>query len=79
MGTIKMCNLPNEEIQIGFSGPIYNERHQEVCFLACINRFSKFPTAEVFNRANADKFLKFLQEYVLLQGIPRSIRLDQAR
>ena len=34
---------------------------------------------EVFDRANADNILKFLQKYVLLHGIPRSIRLDQAR
>ena len=33
----------------------------------------------MFDRANADNILKFLQEYVLLHGIPRTIRLDQAR
>ena len=33
----------------------------------------------MFDRANADNILKFLQEYVLLHGIPRAIRLDQAR
>ena len=55
------------------------EKNQEVYFLACKDRFSKFPTAEVFDRANADNILKFLQEYDLLHGIPRSYRLDQAR
>ena len=60
-------------------GPIYNEKNQEVYFLACIDRFSKLPTAEIFDRVNADNILKFLQEYVLLHGIPRSIRLDQAQ
>ena len=74
-----MCNVPNEEIQIDFGGPINNEKNQEVYFLACIDRCSKFLTAEVFVRANADDILKFLQEYVLLQRIPRSIRLHQAR
>ena len=48
-------------------------------FLACIDRSSTFPSAEVFDRANADNILKFLQKYVLLHGVPRSIRLDQAR
>ena len=76
---LKLCKVPSEEMQIDFGGPIYNEKNQEVCFLACIDRFSKFPTAEVFDRADADNILKFLQEYVLLHGIPRSIRLDQAR
>ena len=76
---LKLCKVPNGKIQIDFGGPIYNEKNQEIYFLACIDRFSKFPTAEVFDRANADNILKFFQEYVLLHGIPRAIRLDQAR
>ena len=76
---LKLCKVPNEEIQIDFVGPIYNEKNQEVYFLACKDRFSKFPTAEVFDRANADNILKLPQGYVLLHGIPRTIRLDQAR
>ena len=39
----------------------------------------KISTAEVFDSANADNILKFIQEHVLLHGIPRTIRLDQAR
>ena len=76
---LKLCKVPTEGVQNHFGGPIYNEKNQEVYFIACIDRFSKFPTAEVFDSSNADNFLKFLQEYVLLHGIPRSIRLDQAR
>ena len=59
---LKLCKVPNEEIQIDFGGPIYNEKNQEIYFLACIDRFSKFLTAEVFDRANADNILKFPQE-----------------
>ena len=66
-------------MQIDFVGQIYNEKNQEVYYLACIDRFSKFATAEVFDRANAEDILKFLQEYVFLHGIPRTIRLDQAQ
>ena len=76
---LKLCKVPNEEIQIAFGGPVNNEKNQEIYFLASIDRFSKFQTAEVFDRSNADNILKFLQEYVLLHGIPRTIRLDQAR
>ena len=76
---LKLCKVPIEEIQIDFGGPIYNEKNQEIYFLACMDRFSKFPKAEVFDRANAENILKFLQEYVLLHGVPRAIRLDQAR
>ena len=79
LAQLKLCKVPNEEIQINFGGPIYQEKSREIYFLACIDRFSKFPTAEVFDRANANNILKFLQEYVLLHKIPRSIRLDQTR
>ena len=48
---LKLCKVQNEEIQIDFSEPIYKEKNQEVYFLSCIDRFSKFPTAEVFDRA----------------------------
>ena len=41
--------------------------------------FSKFATAELFDRANGQNISKFLQKYVLLHGIPRTIRLDQAQ
>ena len=40
---------------------------------------SKFPTTAVFDWPNADNILKFLQDHVSLHGIPRTIRLDQAR
>ena len=70
---LKLCRVPNEEIQIDFGGPIYNEMNQEVYFLACTDRFSKFPTKAVFDRASADNILKFLHEYGLLHGIPCTI------
>ena len=79
LAPLKLCKVPNEEIQIDFGGPIYNEKNQEIYFLAFIDRFSKLPIAEVFDRANADNILKFLQEHVSLHGIPRRISLDQAR
>ena len=71
--------IPNEEFKIEFGGPIYNEKNQEIYFLACIDRFFQFPSAEVFGRANSDNILTFPQKYIWLHGITRSIRLDQAR
>ena len=50
---LKLCKVSNDEIQIDFGGPIYNEKNQEVYILACIDRFSKFPTEVVFHKANA--------------------------
>ena len=73
------CSEPNEEIQIDFSGPNTNEKNQDIHFLACIDRFSKYPTVEVLDKANGPNVIKFSDEYIQIHGVPRNIRLDQAR
>ena len=73
------CSEPSEEIQIDFGGPITNEKDQYIHFLACIDRFSKYPTVEVFDKTNGPKVIKLLDEYIQKHGVPRNIRLDQAR
>ena len=69
----------NEKIQIDFGGPITNEKDQYKHFLACIHRFSKYPTVEVFDKAIEPNVIKFLDEYIQIHGVSRNIRLDQAR
>ena len=76
---LKPCVEPNEEIQLDFGGPILDGQGREVYFLACIDRFSKFPTLKLCNNANATNIEHFLTKYIAIQGVPRSIRMDQAR
>ena len=73
------CSEPNGEIQIDFDGFITNEKDQDLHFLACIDRVSKYPTAEVFDKANGPNVIKYLGEYIQIHGVPRNISLDQAR
>ena len=73
------CSEPNEEIQINFGGPIKNEKDQDIYFLPCIDHFSKFPTVEVLDKANGLNVIKFLDDYIHIHGVPRNVRLDQAR
>ena len=73
------CVEPNQEIQIDFGGPIFDEKNNEVYFLAAIDRFSKYPTAYIYEKANGPNVLTFLDIYLETHGIPRSIRLDQAK
>ena len=73
------CSEPNEELQIDFGGPITEEKNQDIHFLACIDRFSKYPTVEVLDKATGPNVIKFLDEYIQIHGVPRNIRLDQAR
>ena len=73
------CVEPNQEIQPDFGGPILDEKDNEVYFLAAIDRFSKYPTAYIYDKANRPNVLKFLDMYIETHGITRSIRLDQAK
>ena len=73
------CIVPNQEIQIDFAGPINNEKEHEIYILTCIDRFSKYPSAEIFENANASNVIKFLDKYIHTHGVPRSVRIDQAR
>ena len=75
----KPCIVPNQEIQIDFAGPINNEKDHEIYILICIDRFSKYPSAEIFDNANASNVIKFLDNYKHIHGVPRSLRIDQAR
>ena len=73
-----LCQEPNEEIQIDFGGPILNEKGKEIYFLTCIDRYSMYPTIDIFEKANRTNVVKFLRENAYDHGIPRTIRLDQA-
>ena len=73
------CVYPIQEIQIDFGGPIFDEKGNEIYFLAAIDRFSKYPSACIYDKANGPNVLTFLDRYIENHGIPRSIRLDQAK
>ena len=72
------CSEPNEEIQVEFGQPITSEKEQKIHFLACIVCFYKYPTVEVFDKSNGPEVVKFLDEYIHNNGVPRIVRLDQA-
>ena len=71
----KLCIVPNQEVQIDFAGPINNEIGHEIYILTCNDRFSKYPSAENFDNANA-YVIKFLDNYIQIHGVPRSLRID---
>ena len=73
------CIVPNQEIQKDFAGPINNEKEHEIYILTCVDRFSKYPSAEIVENANAMNVKKFLNNYIHTHGVPRSLRIDQAR
>ena len=44
-----------------------------------MDRYSNYPTAEIVNNASGSNVIKFLNKYINHHGVPRAIRLDQAR
>ena len=73
------CVEPNEEIQINFVGPILNKKGKEQFLNTSIDRYSKYPTGEIVNNASSTNVIKFLDNYIYNRGVPRTVRLDQAR
>ena len=65
-------------MQIEFGGPIFVEKGNEVYFLAAIDRFSKYSTACLYEKANGPNVLKLWDMYIGTHGLFCSIRLDQA-
>ena len=74
-----LCIVPNQEIQIDFAGPINNENEHEIYILTCIDRFSKYPSAELVDIANSSNVIRILDNYIQIHGVPCSLRIDQAR
>ena len=70
---------PNDEIQIDFGGPIINEKGKEQYFIINVDRYSKYPIAEIVSNASGTNVIKFLNNYIYNHGVPKTITLDQAR
>ena len=49
---LRNCSEPNQEIQLDFVGPITSEKDHDILSIACIDRFSKLATVEVFDKAH---------------------------
>ena len=72
----KPCIVPNQATQIDFAGPINNEKDHEFYFLTCVDKFIKYPSAENFDNANASNVINFLDNYIHIHGVPRSLRIE---
>ena len=77
--SLPKCIEPNDQIQINFGGPITNEKNIEQYFTTSVDRHSNNPTAEIVDNASVSNAIKFLNKYIYSHGLPRTIRLDQAK
>ena len=71
---------PNEKLQMDFAGPIpFRNYTDNYYILVLVDRYSRFPTAQVYKNCDASTAIEFLEEYCKFHGIPRSLRCDQAQ
>ena len=43
----------------------------------CLNRFSKFPSAQITSGTSSKSVINFLRKYITLHGLPRTVKTDQ--
>ena len=65
---VNYVRTPNEEFRIDFGGPILNEKDKEIYFLTCIDRYSNFPTVEIFEKVNGPMSLNFFENMNIIMG-----------
>ena len=70
-------NNPNEEIQLEFIKPI-TERNHGFYILLFMDRYSKWPAASFCASTDGETAVKFLEQYIRLNGVPKTIRTDKA-
>ena len=56
-----------------------SKKDQDIYFLACINRFLKYPTVETLDKTNQPNVVIFLGDYIQLLGVPINSILEEAR
>ena len=80
LGKFPTLEEPNEELQMDFAGPIPFRNHVDNYYiLVTVDRYSRFPTAQVYKYCDTSTAIEYLEEYCKLHGIPRSLRGDQAQ
>ena len=65
-----------QEIQLNFAGPIKAKSRGDVYIIVAVDRFSKWPTAQICKRTDSRTVIKFLTKYCTDNGTPRTIRTD---
>ena len=76
-GKLSTVEEPNQEIELDLAGPLPLIWGTKKYILVCVDRFSKFPSAQITSSTSAKSIISFLSKYITLHGIPRTIKTDQ--
>ena len=70
---------PNEEVQLDFVGPLPDELNKDAYILVAIDKWSKLLTVKFVSNTTADIVIKFMQRYILNNGVPHRLKCDQTQ
>ena len=73
---LEVLSKPNQETQLEDAGPRKLKTRGDVYNLVAVDRFSKWPTAQICKNTDTRTVLKFLTKNCSDKGIPRSIRTN---
>ena len=74
---LPLLSGPNEELQLYYSGPLFDSFGNSMYILVAIDRYSKYPSAMITRSTGGRKIIKFLKSYIQQHKIPKSIKTDQ--
>ena len=73
---LPQAEKPNQEIQLDFIGPI-RFKHRRFYILISIGRYSRWPAVCICEAPTSKTAKIFLEQNILLNGIPQTIRTDK--
>ena len=76
-GKLSTVKEPDQEMELDFAGPLPLVWGTKKYILVCVDRFSKFPSAQIKSSTTVKSIINFLSNYIALHGIPRTIKTDQ--
>ena len=62
---LEILSEPIQEIQLNFAGPVKSKTRGNVYILVAVDRFSKWPTAQICKNTDSRTVLKFLTKYIV--------------
>ena len=68
LGKLPTIEEPNQEVELDFAGPLPLVWGTKKYILVCVDRFSKFPSAQITSSTSAKSIINFLSKYIGLMG-----------
>ena len=72
----KLQICPNQITKFNWTGPTKSKSRGNVYILVAVDRFNKWPTAQICKNTDSGTVLKFLTKYCSDNGTPQSVRTD---